>query len=291
MGDTAQWKQARLGRLWIDVVDFDRALDAIERLVEAGRGGYVVTPNSDHLVRAGRDRHFQHAYRAASLSLADGMPLVWASRLLGTPLPQRVSGADLVVPLARRAVRRGWSMYLCGGAPGVAQAAAHRLHALTGVRIAGFDSPRVAAEPGAQGDESEQAVERIRRARPDLLLVALGSPKQELWLHRHSEQLAPAVGLAIGAALDFLAGRVRRAPRWVSRAGLEWLYRLGQEPRRLWRRYLVDDPAVLAALWQTRRVPRFRRLRDCQPPLARPAERFESGSLLGADGARAEPRD
>ena len=252
-------RQIRLGHLWIDALDFQGALDAIEALVDRGQGGSVFTPNVDHVVSAEDDAGLRAAYADVSLSLADGQPVVWASRLLGTPLPAKVSGSDLVWPLMARAARRGWGVYLLGGAPGAAEVAGARLVRELGVRIVGVDAARIPLEavPGAV----DAALERVRAARPDLVLVALGSPKQERWIHRSLAALRPAVALGVGASLDFLAGQVRRSPAWMSRAGLEWLYRLGQEPRRMAHRYLVKDPRFLAVLARTARAPAATRTR------------------------------
>ena len=188
------------------------------------------------------------AYAGASLSLVDGTPLLWSARLLGRPLPQKVSGSDLLEPLIARAALRGWRVFLTGAGPGVAREAARQLTTRhPGLRIVGVDSPQIAVSPGS-GDQSDAAVERIRAAGADLVLVGFGSPKQELWIHRHAGALGPAVAVAVGAGIDFAAGRARRSPRWISRAGLEWAFRLVQEPRRLWRRYLVNDPRFLLIL-------------------------------------------
>ncbi len=243
----------RLGHLVIDPVTFAGALDAIEALVERGRGGFVVTPNVDHVVIAERSEPFRAAYASAALSLADGQPIVWASRLLGAPLPEKVSGSDLVLPLMERAASRHWRVFLLGAAPGVAAAAAERLRRERGVDVVGTCAPRVRIGPGDPDPEGDAAVEAIRAARPALVLVAFGAPKQEIWMHRRLQALAPAVLIGVGGSLDFVAGRIRRAPRWVSRAGLEWLYRLLREPRRLWRRYLVDDLEFAAVLWRALR--------------------------------------
>ncbi|HTN52308.1 MAG TPA: WecB/TagA/CpsF family glycosyltransferase [Anaeromyxobacter sp.] len=242
----------RLGAVPIDQVTFAGALEAIEALVARRRGGVVVTPNVDHVVIAERLPGFRAAYAAADLSLADGKPIVWASHLLGAPLPEKISGSDLVLPLMDLAAARGWRVFLLGAGPGVGEAAAGRLRLERRVNVVGTAAPRISLEPGAI-DESEAAILSLRAADPQLVLVAFGAPKQELWMHRHRDRLAPAVLLGVGASLDFVAGRVRRAPRWVSRAGLEWLWRLLREPRRLWRRYLVEDPRFLAVLWRTMR--------------------------------------
>ncbi len=210
----------------------------------------VLTPNVDHVVVAERSEEFRDAYAAADLSLADGMPIVWSSRLLGAPLPEKVSGSDLVLPLMDRAAARGWSVFLLGAGPGIANAAAERLRRERRVHVVGTAAPYVRVGPGEPDPDGDAAVEAIRGARPDLVLVAFGAPKQEIWMHRRREALAPAVLLGVGASLDFVAGRVRRAPSWVSGAGLEWLWRLAREPRRLARRYLVEDPRFLAVLWR-----------------------------------------
>jgi N-acetylglucosaminyldiphosphoundecaprenol N-acetyl-beta-D-mannosaminyltransferase len=250
--------RVRFGELWVDSLTFAEAVDEIEALVSAGRGGSVFTPNVDHVVNVGDNPSFREAYAAASLSLADGQPLVWTSRLLGAPLPEKISGSDLMLPLMERAAAQRWRVYLLGGGEGVAEKAAQVLRERLGVNVVGCDSPRISLEPNLAQDGP--LVESIRRADPQLLLVALGSPKQELWLHRVGPRIAPAVGIGVGAALDFVAG-ARRAPRWMSRAGLEWFFRLVQEPRRLGRRYLVNDPRFLLVLYRTLLLPRKERVR------------------------------
>jgi len=244
--------RVRLGRIHADRVDFAEALARLEELVAARAGGYVVTPNVDHVVLAERDEELRAAYAGAALSLVDGMPLVWLSRVLGQGLPERIAGADLVGPLAALAAARGWRVSLIGGRPGVGLAARDRLvleH--PDLQVVGVEAP----EPGFEGDAEACAelVVRVRATRPELVLVALGCPKQELFMHRFAAELAPAVALGVGAAIDFLAGTSRRAPGWMSRVGLEWAFRLAQEPRRLAHRYLVRDRAIagiaLRMLW------------------------------------------
>jgi N-acetylglucosaminyldiphosphoundecaprenol N-acetyl-beta-D-mannosaminyltransferase len=230
----------RIGKLPLDVVDFEGALDAIDRLIREKNGGTVFTPNVDHVVMAEHDERFRAAYAAAALSLVDGTPVLWASRLLRTPLPAKISGSDLVMPLLRRAAERGYRVYFLGGAEGVAELAKSKLEAaLPGIQIVGTDASRINLGELAEADE---VAERIRRAAPDLVLVALGAPKQEIWSYTRAERLKPAVLIGVGASLDFVAGVQKRAPRWMSKVGLEWLYRLAQEPRRLAARYLLRDP-------------------------------------------------
>ena len=248
IGGARHAARIRIGQIWIDAVTRAGALERIESLVARGQGGRVFTPNVDHVVRVERDAEFLEAYRRADLTLCDGQPLFWTSRLMGSPLPEKVSGSDLVLPLLRRAGKLGWRVFLLGGGAGIAGEAARRVTANFGVTIVGTASPRIERQP-TQVDEV--LIDRITGARTQLLLVALGAPKQELWIHRHASALAPAVSVGVGASLDFVAGRVRRAPPWISRAGMEWLFRLAQEPRRLWRRYLVDDVRFAPILLRT----------------------------------------
>jgi N-acetylglucosaminyldiphosphoundecaprenol N-acetyl-beta-D-mannosaminyltransferase len=253
-------KRLKLGEVPIDVLTFNGALDAIEGLIQAGRGGYVVTPNIDHVVLADDNTAFRDSYTNASLSLVDGQPLVWASRMLGMQLPEKISGADIILPLMERAADRKWRVYLMGAGEGVAEKAADELRRRYGTNVVGCDSPRVSVDPDAK--ENAAPLEKIRAAKPDIVLVALGAPKQEIWMHRCLPQYAPAVALGIGAGLDFIAGTVKRAPEWVSKAGMEWAYRLSREPRRLWRRYLVNDPKFLLILARTMQRPLSERVVD-----------------------------
>ncbi|HET9595749.1 MAG TPA: WecB/TagA/CpsF family glycosyltransferase [Anaeromyxobacteraceae bacterium] len=244
-----------LGPLGVDPLTLGGALDRIEALVASGRGGRVFTPNVDHVVIAERHAEFREAYRDADLSLADGVPILWAARLLGEPLPQKVSGSDLVLPLVERAAARGWRVYLVGAAPGVAAEAARRLQQrFPALRVAGVDAPFVKVD--GPDPEGEVALQRLAAAAPDLVLVAFGAPKQELWMHRHRAAFGRAVAVGVGASLDFVAGTIRRAPRWMQRAGLEWAFRLLREPRRLWRRYLVDDRRFVPIVWRALRARR-----------------------------------
>jgi N-acetylglucosaminyldiphosphoundecaprenol N-acetyl-beta-D-mannosaminyltransferase len=241
-----------LGRLWADAMTREEALAEVEALVRGGQGGRIYTPNLNHLVLAEHNAAFRQAYANASLSFADGTPLLWAARLLGTPLPAKLSGSDLVLPMAQLAARQGWRVYLLGGSPGVARDAAARLERDCRVEIAGIDdAPVSATNPSADGP----VVERLQRAEPHLVFVALGAPKQELFIDRIAPMLGGAVAMGVGGTLDFIAGRVRRAPEWVSSVGLEWAYRVSQEPGRLWRRYLLHDPEALAILARSALVP------------------------------------
>ena len=219
--------------------------DAVSRLLDwvqtPGEGcRYVVTPNVDHTVLFQQHAGLRAAYADAGLVLADGMPVVWAARLLGHKLPQRVTGSDLVPNLFTAAEeRQSLRVFLLGAAPGVAERAATKIaEHWPSVRVIDTYSPRL----GFERDSAENAeiLARIARARPDVLVIGLGAPKQELWVHAHRLNIAAPVALCVGATLDFLAGERLRAPAWMRKAGLEWIHRLAGEPRRLARRYARD---------------------------------------------------
>lgn len=244
--------RVRIGDLWVDALRFDEAVDRIEALAEAGAGGAVYTPNVDHVVLARRNPRFREAYQSVSLSLADGQPIVWCSPLVGHRLPEKISGSDIVWPVLKRAGEKGLKVFLLGGREQAAREVAAMAQKELGVNIVGIEDGMIPSDPGPEND---RICRRIREADTQVLLVALGAPKGEIWIHNARAQLGPAVALSIGATLDFIAGHVVRAPKWMQRAGLEWLFRLGQEPRRLARRYLLDDPQFLKILAQTRKLP------------------------------------
>lgn len=242
----------RIGTLDLDTVTFDGALTTIRDLVDKGEGGAVFTPNVDHVMLAERDVRLRDAYSRSSLSVADGVPIVFASRLIGPVIPEKVSGSDLILPLMELAGQQRWRVYLLGGADGVAFEAADILREQYGVNIVGVDDSMIHLT--ATAGEVE-VVERIAAAQPDLLLVALGCPKQELFIDRLRPVLGRIVAIGVGASLDFVTGRINRAPNWMSRSGLEWCFRLSQEPRRLWKRYLLVDTRfvfVMARTWMRR---------------------------------------
>lgn len=204
-----------------------------------GRGGWVVTPNLDILRRIMLDRSFRSLIDTeATLYTADGMPIVWLSYLLGTPLPERVAGSDVFVELVAEAARCGKSVYFLGGNPGAAEAAVEVLRkASPGLRVAGCYAPPF----GFERDAEEMA--KIRRimetARPDIVFVGLGSPKQEQLIAALRELLPCSWWLGIGVSFSFVAGDVKRAPVWMRNVGLEWLFRVMQEPKRLFKRYFI----------------------------------------------------
>jgi N-acetylglucosaminyldiphosphoundecaprenol N-acetyl-beta-D-mannosaminyltransferase len=222
----------------LHAVDEKTAIQHILDELEYGRGGSVVTPNLDHLRRVRDDLHFGALVAEADLVVADGMPLIWASRLQGTPLPGRVAGSDLIWSLSSAAAGRGRSIFLLGGDPGTAEAAGKTLcEKYPSLRIAGTYCP----PPGFEKSNTEMAamINTLVEAQPDIVFVALGSPKQELLIDRIKKTLPHAWWLGVGISFSFVCGHVKRAPIILQTLGLEWVHRLVQEPRRLFKRYIV----------------------------------------------------
>jgi N-acetylglucosaminyldiphosphoundecaprenol N-acetyl-beta-D-mannosaminyltransferase len=235
-----------LGGVLIDQVDLGSAVDRIRGFLDSKRHNQIVTVNLDFVAISRRDDNFRETLNEADLAVADGMPLVWVSRLMGTPVPERITGNDLVDKCCRVAVQTKSSVFLLGAASGIADIAAKRLtERFPGLRVAGVYAPPFGPLTDA---ENEKILHFIREARPDFLFVALGAPQQDIWIRANRDRLNVPVCMGVGGAFDLLAGVVMRAPSWMQHAGLEWLFRLGQEPGRLWRRYIVDDLPALAWL-------------------------------------------
>lgn len=230
-------------------VTLAEALLRIDELVARRQAALVVTPNVDHVIRMRRDPSYAELVQRAQLVLADGQPIVWLARLAGRPLKQRVAGSDLFPLLCAHAARQGHRVFFLGGDPGAAEAAkAVLLERHPDLQVVGTHCPPMGfdREPAAL----RAAVAAVRAAQPDIVFVGLGSPKQERWIAAHQHEYGPAVSIGVGISFSFVAGHVRRAPRWMQRAGLEWLHRVCMEPRRLWKRYFVDGWAFLPIVWQ-----------------------------------------
>jgi N-acetylglucosaminyldiphosphoundecaprenol N-acetyl-beta-D-mannosaminyltransferase len=203
------------------------------------RGGWLVTMNLNHLRSFHLLPEYRHVYAQATLIVPDGMPLIWASRLQGTALPERVTGSNLIWSLTRAAAKHQRAIFLLGGSPEVAATAADilRQHNPT-LRIAGVNSPPLGFEQHSNGIQS--VVDALNAAAPDIVYVALGTPKEDRIIQQIRTQLPQTFLIGVGASFDFVAGALPRAPQWVQHAGLEWLHRLLHEPRRLARRYLIE---------------------------------------------------
>ncbi|MCP4003753.1 MAG: WecB/TagA/CpsF family glycosyltransferase [bacterium] len=239
---------ARLRGVSFHSITEEHCIRCIGDGLDRGLGGWVITANLDHLRRALVDPVYRRFCEEATLVVADGMPLVWASRIQGTPLPERVAGSSLISSLSQEAAIWGRSLYMLGGVPGTAEMAGEvlkRRH--SSLKIAGSHCPDFGFENNP--DQVQHIIDLLVEAQPDIVYVALGSPKQEHLIERLREVLPNAWWMGVGIGFSFLCGDVRRAPRWMQVAGLEWLHRLAQEPQRLAGRYIADGiPFALSLL-------------------------------------------
>jgi exopolysaccharide biosynthesis WecB/TagA/CpsF family protein len=244
-----------LGNVPLHPLRFAAALDLIAGWVGTTPFRLVVTPNVDHVINLQRNAEFLRVYREeAALSLADGVPILWAARYLGLPPLEKVSGSDLLPALCARGSSAGWRVFFAG-----AESPAELEQCLAAVRarypglvVAGASPPYgFERDPAA----SQRLLEAMRAFAPGIIFMGVGAPKSELWLARHRAALGTGVGLCIGAGLRMLAGFESRAPRWMQRLGLEWSWRLLRNPGRLWKRYLVDDVRFFPLVWRWKHHP------------------------------------
>jgi N-acetylglucosaminyldiphosphoundecaprenol N-acetyl-beta-D-mannosaminyltransferase len=262
-------ERVRLLGLDLDPVTEAEAIATILRGLDEQTGGFVVTPNLDHLRQLARKRELASLFSSADLVVADGMPLVWASRLRGQRLPERVAGSELIWSLTAEAARRDRSVFLLGGAPGTCQAAEERLRAsYPGALFAGNYCPPFGFEYDAEA--IERVRERLREARPDIVFVGLGFPKQERLIAYLRSEFPKTWFLGVGYSFSFVAGATPRAPAWMIRAGLEWLHRMLHDPRRLVSRYLLHGLPFAARLMTAALLSRLGLREDSgKPPTAR----------------------
>lgn len=227
----------------VDNLTMQEALDAIDDLIMKDCNAYVVTPNVDHIIQLERGGELVEVYKHANLILTDGKPLIWISKWYRTPIKEKISGSDLFPRLCALAAKKGYKMFFLGAAEGVAAKAAEKLKKKHhGLQVVGTYSPPFGFEKNEE--EMNNIKKMIRVAKPHILIVGLGCPKQELFILHHREELGVPISLGLGASLDFEAGNIKRAPRWMADHGLEWLYRITQDPKRLAKRYLVDDRKI-----------------------------------------------
>jgi N-acetylglucosaminyldiphosphoundecaprenol N-acetyl-beta-D-mannosaminyltransferase len=263
----------------IDCVSEEGAVDRILTRLRAGYGGWVATPNVDHFRALSARPELMALVSSANLIVADGMPLVWASKLQGTPLPGRVCGSALLLSLTAAATLAGVSIFLLGGDPGSAEkAAAVMAQKYRGLKLAGMLCPPL----GFEKDESQLAsiCNELRRARPGIVYCCFGFPKQELVIQRLRDSLPTSWFLGVGGSLSMVSGEISRAPTWMQQAGLEWVWRLLKEPRRLAARYLAHDlPFAIWLLWSSR-PRRFARRRVRSSPRRQIALRTQDANVV-----------
>jgi N-acetylglucosaminyldiphosphoundecaprenol N-acetyl-beta-D-mannosaminyltransferase len=240
---SAKPTRVMVGDLAIDRLSMNDAVRWVVSNLQQRRTGspmLIMASNAQLITLAAADQRFSMAVRSADLNIPDGISVVLAARLLGSHIPERVTGGDLMERLCAEAARHGFSVFFLGGLPGAAATSASRLtFRYPGLRVAGYCCPDYGFEKDLAG--SAEVRRQIAAAAPDLLCVALGAPKQEIWMQENCPTLPVCAAISVGAALDTTAGLRRRAPRWTHCIGMEWLYRLIREPRRLWRRYLIGN--------------------------------------------------
>lgn len=225
---------------------YAETLDQVDRLVRRGEPSFFITANLHYARLSDADPRLAAVNRQAAFLLADGMPMVWFSRLSDRPLPERVAGSDLIFMLAQRAAEKGYRIFMLGGTHEVATTAAQMLEQRhTGLQIVGVETPMLSE---LSAEEHRALVDRVAASKADLLLVAFGQPKGELWLAENYRALGVPACVQLGASFDFVAGRVHRAPKWMQRTGLEWFYRTVNEPRRMLPRYAADAAFLARAL-------------------------------------------
>jgi N-acetylglucosaminyldiphosphoundecaprenol N-acetyl-beta-D-mannosaminyltransferase len=233
-------KRVNILGVGVSAINMGMALDWMETVIRRGERHYVVVCPVSTVLACLDDPAARHAVNGAGLVTPDGMPIVWLTRAAGHPHVSRVYGPDLMLDFCARSVGPGYRHYFCGGAEGTPEQLMAALTAhFSGLQVAGGYSPPFRP---LTLEEDAELVDRINAAFPDVVWVGLGSPKQDLWMAAHRERLEAPLLVGVGAAFDFFTGRVRQAPRWMMRIGLEWLFRLFHEPRRLWRRYLLGNP-------------------------------------------------
>lgn len=241
----------------------DQVVGHVVDCAAAGAGGWVVTSNTDHLRLCSESSQIRALVAEADLAVADGMPLVWASRLLGSALPERIAGSSLIWTLTAGAAEAGLSVYFLGGEGDVAVDAAHRLRlAYPRLRVAGAHVPPFGFEHDAA--EMQKIRDKLVAASPDIVFVALGFPKQERLIRQLRSELPSAWFLGVGISFSYVAGSVPRAPAWMRSAGLEWVHRLAHDPERLWDRYVRRDIPFALRLLRTAAVERLRQRRRSQ---------------------------
>ncbi len=242
----------RFMNTYVDNVTEAEAIEHIEKCIKERRIGHVITPNVDQIVRIERDPYFKEICDNAELLLVDGHPLMWIAKWYGTPIKEKICGSDLMPRLCMIAAQKGYRVFLLGAAEGVAIKAAHKLEEdYPGIIIAGTYSPPF----GFEKDKAE--LDRINalllKSKADLLFVGMGVPKQDIFIYENMKRYSIPMSFSIGATIDFIAGEQKRAPRWMTNHGIEWVYRLFSNPKRMFKRYVIDDMKIIKLAWKYRK--------------------------------------
>lgn len=243
-------KQALLNT-YVSNLTMDEAITNIEDLVENKKKSYIVAINVDVVMKIESDSYLKQITDEAEMVLVDGQPLVWVAKMHKKPVKAKISGSDLVPLLCKKAADKGYTVYILGGKDGIAEKAKKRLEKKhPNIKIVGTYAPPMGFEKSEE--EINKVNKKISEANPDLLIVCFGCPKQEKFIYENYQKYDATVSVCAGATVDFLAGNIKRAPKWMSKCGLEWLYRFFKEPKRLFKRYFVDDVKIIKLIWKYR---------------------------------------
>ena len=243
----------RFMNTYVDNVTEAEAIEYIEKCVRERKIGHVITPNVDQIVRIEKDQYFKEICDNAELLLVDGHPLMWIAKWYGTPIKEKICGSDLVPHLCEVASKKGYRVFLLGAAEGVAAKAARNLEKdYPGIIIAGTYSPPI----GFEKDEAEinKIIRILLDSKADLLFVGMGVPKQDKFIYENMQKYKVPMSFSIGATIDFIAGEQTRAPRWMTDHGIEWIYRLFSDPKRMFKRYIIDDMKIFRLAWKYRQT-------------------------------------
>lgn len=236
---------------YIDNITMDEAINHIEECIRLRKIGQVITPNVDQIVRMETDSYFKEICDNAELLLTDGHPLLWIAKWYKTPIKEKICGSDLVPKLCEVAAKKGYSVFFLGAAPGVAQKAAEKLkeqhHDL---KVTGVYSPPIGFEKDR--DELNKINQMLFDSHADMLFVGMGVPKQDIFIYENMQKYQIPMSFSIGGTIDFIAGEQKRAPKWVNKIGMEWFYRLCQSPKRMFKRYFIDDIKIFRLAWKYR---------------------------------------
>ncbi len=239
-------KQALLNT-FINNVDMSETINAIEKMITLDKKSYIVAINVDVIIKIENDSYLKKIVDKADMVLVDGKPLMWISKLYGKPLKAKISGSDLVPLLCEIAAQKGYRIFIIGGKDGIAEQAKKRLeNKFPTIQIVGTYAPPFGFEKDT--DELHKINCIISEVQPDLLIACFGCPKQEKWIYENFKKYNATVSICAGATVDFLAGNIKRAPHWMSEHGLEWFYRFIQEPKRMFKRYFIDDIKILGLI-------------------------------------------
>lgn len=240
-------KKQPLLNTYVNNLNMDEAIQSIEQMIEIGKKSYIIAINVDVVVKMETDSYLKEITDCADVVLVDGQPLVWISKLYKKSIKEKISGSDLVPILCERSLKKGYSIFIIGGKEGVAEQAKQKLeNSLPGININGVYSPPFGFEKDI--NEMEKINNIISEAQPDILLACFGCPKQEKWIYENYQKYEAKVSICAGATVDFLAGNVKRAPKWMRNCGLEWFFRFLQEPKRMFKRYFIRDMKIFSII-------------------------------------------